>query len=101
MIELMKKTMMMGFGLAAMTRDKVEELAREMAKQADLSAEKGQEFVNEVMDRAEKARGDFESSVQKAVNEQLKNINIATREDVADLTARLEKIEQALASNAD
>ncbi len=100
MIELFKKTMLMGVGLAAMTRDRVEEMAREIAKSADMSAEKGQQFVRDVLDRAEKARDDFESTVQKAVNDTLRKTDLPTRDDIQQLNARIERLEQALASKS-
>ena len=72
MTELIKKTLLMGVGLAALTKDKVEELAREVAHSAKLSSEKGQEFVDTVVDRAEKARTDLEARVQRLVQDNLK-----------------------------
>ncbi len=100
MIELIKKTMLMGVGLAAMTRDKVEEMAREMARNAQLSSEKGQEFIDEVMQRADKAREEFEASVRKAVNDNLARTNVATRDDIADLKTRIEKLEALLSQKS-
>ncbi len=97
MTDLIKKTLLMGVGLAAMTKDKVEELAREIADTAKLSSDKGQEFVNTVVDRAEKARKDLETTVQRVVKDNLKKLDLPSRDDVAALTARLEKLEQTLA----
>ena len=54
MIDVIKKTMLMGVGLAAMTKDKVEEYARDLADSAKLSSEKGKKFVEEVVERAER-----------------------------------------------
>lgn len=97
MMEFMKKVMFTSMGLAAMTRDKVEELAKEFANQAHLSNEKGKEFVDELVARSEKARKELESNVQRMVNDRLRQANIATHEDVAQLNARLEQLEKLLA----
>ena len=35
MLDIIKKTMLMGAGLAAMTRDKIEELAKELTERSD------------------------------------------------------------------
>ena len=45
MFELIKKTLLTGVGLAVMTKDKVEELGKELASQAKLSENEGKEFV--------------------------------------------------------
>jgi len=100
MIELMKKTLLAGVGLTLMTKDKVEEVAREMVKNAQMSREKGEEFVKEAVARAQKGREDLEATVQRIVKETLKKTNLPTRDDVAELTARLERLEQALAAKS-
>ena len=98
MIELVKKTLLTGVGLAYMTKDKIEEIARELAKSAELSKDKGQEFVNEVIERGETARKDLEATVQGLVNDSLEKTNLATREDIDRLVARIEELEAKLAS---
>jgi polyhydroxyalkanoate synthesis regulator phasin len=94
MIDLLKKTLLAGVGLTLLTKDKVEELAREMAKSAQLSREKGEEFVEEAVARAEKGRADLEATVQRLVREALAKADVPTREDYARLAARVERLEQ-------
>jgi polyhydroxyalkanoate synthesis regulator phasin len=93
MIDLIKKTVLMGVGLAAMTKEKVEEVAREIAKNAQLSSEKGQEFVDEVVGRAEKARAELDATVQRLINERLRKADVATKSDFAALEARIARLE--------
>ncbi|MCK4342269.1 MAG: phasin family protein [Phycisphaerae bacterium] len=101
MIDLMKKTLLTGVGLGLMTKDKVEEIAREIANAAQLSTDKGQEFVDEAVARAKKGREDLEATVQRLVSESFKKADLPTREDLAELTARLEKLEQHCAAQHD
>lgn len=96
MIDLMKKTLLTGVGLAALTADKVEELAREFVKSAQLSSEKGQEFIKEVTQRAEKARTDLEATVRRVVNDSLRKTDLATHDDVSRLEARIAELERKL-----
>jgi len=96
MIELIKKTFFTGLGLAALTKEKVEEIAREIAKAAEMSSEKGQQFVDEAVKRAEQTRQEFESAIQRVVVQTLARSNLATRQDFDRLVARIEQLEQAL-----
>lgn len=96
MIDLIKKSFFTGIGLAAMTKEKVEEMAREWAKAAQLSADKGQEFVKEALDRSEKARREFEDLVGRYVHEAVKQSKLATHDDIVKLTSRIKHLEQAL-----
>ncbi len=99
MFELIKKTLLAGIGLGLMTRDKVEEVARDLAKSANLSAEKGQEFVDEAVNRAKKSRAELEATFQRVVTDMLRKAEVPTREDVTRLTARIEQLERRLAEH--
>ena len=72
MFELIKKTLLAGVGLAVMSKERAESLAREIAETAKLSSEKGQEFVNEVVGRSEKLRKELEQTIERVVSETLK-----------------------------
>jgi polyhydroxyalkanoate synthesis regulator phasin len=100
MIDLMKKTLLAGVGLSLMTKDKVEEVARDIAKSAQLSADKGQAFVDEAVARAKKGREELDALVQRAVNEAVRKANLPTRADITQLTQRLEALERTLAAKS-
>ena len=100
MLDLMKKTLLAGVGLTLMTKDKVEEIAREIAKSANLSADKGQDFVNEAVARAKKGREEFDALVQRTVHDAVRKANLPSRDDITQLAARLGKLEQILASKS-
>lgn len=96
MFDTMKQTLLMGVGLAAMTKDKAEQWARDVASQAKLSAEKGQEFVKEVSQRAEKAREDLQATVRRMVDDSLRHTSLATRDQLEAIEARLARLEDLL-----
>ncbi len=100
MFDLIKKTMLTGVGLAVMSKEKAEAMAREVADAAKLSSEKGQEFVNEVVGKSEKMRQELEETVQRVVNENLKRTNLPTRDDIAQLRARIDELERNLAAHS-
>jgi polyhydroxyalkanoate synthesis regulator phasin len=98
MFDLIKKTFLAGVGMTLMTKDKVEEVARDLAKSGQLSADKGQQFVEEAVARAKKGREELDALIQRAVNEAVRKANLPSRNDIAELSARLEKLEQNLGS---
>ena len=91
MIDLLKKTLLAGIGMTLMTKDKAEELAREIVKSAQLSADKGEEFVKEAVKRAERGRVDLEATIQRIVDETIKRTHLATRDDIVKLNARIDE----------
>lgn len=94
MIEVLKKAMYTGVGMALLTRDKLEELGQEMVKQADLGEEQGKKFIDDMMTQSEKAREEFTSKVNSLVGESLKSMNMVTRAEVDALKARIDELEK-------
>jgi polyhydroxyalkanoate synthesis regulator phasin len=59
MIDLIKKTLLAGVGLAAMTKDKVEELAEELTEEGELSEKEAKELLNDLLKRSKRAKKDL------------------------------------------
>ena len=92
MFELIKKTLLTGVGLAVMTKDKVEELGKELASQAKLSEHEGKEFVDHLLKQSETARKDFESRINSAVQKAVSGLNLASKDEVSKLSAKVEEL---------
>ena len=94
MFELIKKTMLTGVGLAAMTRDKVEELAKELTEKGEMTEKEGKELVNELVKKSEKARKDLEKRVEDTVHKVLEKMDVATKKDLAKLEKKIKSLKQ-------
>ena len=68
MFEALKKSIFAGIGLANMTKEKLEELSREIADQASLSEEQASEFSKELAHRAASARKDLADQIDKRMD---------------------------------
>ena len=96
MFDLIKKTMLTGVGMAAMTRDKVEALAKELAEKGKLTEKEGKELVDDLLKKSDKAKNDLEAQIEKVVKKIMKKMNLASREDILKLTERIKKLDRAL-----
>lgn len=96
MLDLIKKTLMAGVGMAAMTKDKIEELANDIAKKSKLSEKEGKKLITDFLKRSQTAKKDLESLIEKTVKKITKNLSIATREDMTKLTKRIKKLEDEI-----
>lgn len=94
MFELIKKTMLAGVGLAAVTKDKVEELARELTEKGEMSEKEGKELIDELLKKSEQARKDLETKVEDTVRKVLGKMAVATKEDIDSLSERIKNLEQ-------
>ncbi len=94
MQETIRKMMMFGVGLAAMTRDKIEELVNELVKKGEMSEKEGREFVNDLMEKSRKVTRDLEAKTEEMVAATLKKLNIPTRRELDDLRERVDRLEK-------
>ena len=92
MIDLIKKTLLTGVGLAVMTKEKVEELGKDLVSQAKLSEHEGKEFVDSLLKQSETARKEFETRINAAVQKAVSGLNLASKEEVARLSAKVEEL---------
>ncbi|MFH1077233.1 MAG: phasin family protein [Pseudomonadota bacterium] len=96
MIDILKKTLLTGIGLAAMTKEKIEQLAKELIQKGKLSEKEGKELVNDLLAKSKEAKNDMETTIEKIIKKTLKNLNIATREDIAKLTKKVKQLDDKI-----
>jgi len=82
-----------------MTKEKVEELAAELSKRADLTEKQGEALIADLLMESEKAARSLDDKVSAAVRSTLEKIEMATTRDVSALEERIVQIEQRLASD--
>ncbi len=91
MIDLLKKTMYMSLGLAEATREKLEEISRELVKKGELSEKEVRGFVDDLGRKSAEAKKALEKKVDEAVARALGRLNVATKDDLAALEKKLTK----------
>jgi polyhydroxyalkanoate synthesis regulator phasin len=89
MVELIKKAIYTGLGLAVLTKEKAEELVRELSQQAKLSEQEGKELFDSLLKQSEQARTDFQSTVNDAVVAAVNRLHLATKDEVASLRSEV------------
>ena len=92
MIDLIKKALYTGVGLAVLTKEKAEELVQELTKQAKLSEHEGKELFDGLLKQSEQARNDFQAKVDETVLAVVKRLNLATKDEVASLKAKIDEL---------
>ena len=97
MFELVKKTLFLGFGLATLPQEKLEDLGREVARQAKLSESKARELQLELTNKAEQARQALGAEIDRRVDRAFAKVGVARSKDATDLAARLAALERAVA----
>jgi len=93
MLDAIHKMFLAGVGLAAMTKDKIDEHVKELVEKGKLTEKEGRELAEDVLKKSKQAKKDLEKQVEKQVQQTLQTLQIASKEDVEKLEARIEKLE--------
>ncbi len=96
MLDFVKKVMLTGVGMAALTKEKVEELAKDFAEKNDLSEKEGKQFVEDLLKKAEQARKDLQDQIEKAASSAIKNIKCSASDEIAELREEINQLKQLL-----
>jgi len=96
MKEYIRKAMLIGVGLVATTREKVEESIAELVKKGELSDKEGKELVNELFERSKKVKEEWDKRVERAIAEALSRLSISNKKELDELKMRVETLERTL-----
>ncbi len=96
MKELLKNALYIGAGAAFLTKEKIEELKAELIDKGKISQNEGKQFVDDLLAKSETARDQLELKINQIVDDQIKKLNIATRDDLAELRRMIEELQIAL-----
>jgi polyhydroxyalkanoate synthesis regulator phasin len=89
MIDLIKKAAFTGIGVASLTTEKVEELARELIDKSKMPEQEGEKFVEEMLKRAEESRESLKKQVEVLAMAALAKVQQVKAEEVAAIQAEL------------
>lgn len=93
MLESLKKALYAGVGLAFVTRDKIEEMAKRLAEEAKLSEGEGKKLVDEFLKKSEDAKAALDKMVSATVGSALDRLDIPKRSEIKALEARIAALE--------
>jgi len=72
MLNIIKKSMLTGIGLALIAKDEVEDLAKELVNKGKMSENEGTKFLEDLQKRYDQTQQKLEEKVQKAVKDFMK-----------------------------
>ena len=93
MIELIKKTLLAGVGLAYMTKEKAEEAAKKIVSEAKIAEGEGKKFVDEMIKKSEEARAGIEKAVNSGVQAALSKLDLPSKAEIKKLEDRIKALE--------
>lgn len=96
MKEMFKNVMYAGIGAAFLTKEKIEELKGDLIEKGRISQEEGKQFVDDLLRKSEKAKDQLDLWINKRVEDRVKQLNLATKDEVAELQRKIEELQVAI-----
>ena len=100
MKEILKSILYTGIGAAFLTKEKIEEIQKDLSEKGKLSQEEGKQFMEELRLKSEKAREQLDLWVNKRVEERVRQLNLVTKDEIADLQRKIDELHAIVASSS-
>lgn len=96
MMDVLKKAMLAGIGIASLTMDKVEELTKEVIDKGNLSEQEGEKFLQDIQKRAEESREAMRQQIDRLVESTIGRMQLARISDLEKLQAEIEGLRKEI-----
>ena len=101
MLNIIKKSMLTGIGLALIAKDEVEDLARELVNKGKMSENEGTKFLEDLQKRYDETQTKLEEKVQTAVKDFMKKADVVTGDELKGLKKEIRELKKAISEGPD
>jgi len=95
MIDVLKKVLLTGVGVAALSKEKIEELARDLAEKGKMTEQEGKALVDQLLTSSDEARQELQKQVEEKVALALDKMDLAKKSEVEALKQEIEVLKKA------
>lgn len=101
MLNIIKKSMLTGIGLALIAKDEVEDLAIEFVKKGKMSEKEGTKFLEDLRKRYDETQKQLEARVQQVVKDFMKKADVVTGDELKGLKKEIRELKKAISEGTD
>jgi polyhydroxyalkanoate synthesis regulator phasin len=101
MLNIIKKSMLTGIGLALIAKDEVEDLAKELVNKGKMSETEGSKFLEDLQKRYDETQKRLEEKVQQAVKDFMKKADVVTGDELKGLKKEIRDLKKAISEAGD
>jgi polyhydroxyalkanoate synthesis regulator phasin len=89
--EIIKKTLLFGIGVGAITKEKADELVNEMKKKGYVDVKEGKKLVNDLLGQSLRAQKQVRNLIETQVKAAMRKSPFATKQELRNLEKKLKK----------
>lgn len=95
-MNLFEKVINLGFGAVSLTREKAEEMVRELDEKGEMSREEARQAVDKAMKKGEEEKIQIKQMIRDEINSFKNSDNNVSRKELEILEARIKELESRL-----
>ncbi len=99
MKEIIEKSINLGLGIAATTKEKVENLVDDLIAKGQLEKQERSKAVKEIMTKLEKSETEFREKTRAVVNESINNFGFVTKKEINNLKETISDLQKKINKN--
>ncbi len=96
MFDELRRMALFGSGIAELTRNRAEQMVKDLVKAGDLRREQAQGAVRDMLEMARANRRELLGLVRAEIQDQIENLGVANKRDVDRLERRVTRLEDEL-----
>lgn len=94
MLDIIKKGMLAGIGAAVITKESAEKVLSELVEKGRISTAEAKETAEKLAEQGRREYENASEALQDAFDKMLRKAHVATQAELADLAARVERLEK-------
>ena len=96
MIDIFRKTFLIGLGLTSLTREKAEEFIDELIKRGEIESKEKGKAVDDLIQKAKEEEEKFNKKLDEALQKTINNMGLPTKKDIENLENRIKDLESII-----
>jgi len=101
MLNIIKKSMLTGIGLALIAKDEVEDLVKELVNKGKMSENEGTKFLEDLQKRYDETQKKLEEKIQQAIKDFMKKADVVTGDELKGLKKEIRDLKKAISEAGD
>ncbi|HHY41980.1 MAG TPA: hypothetical protein GX514_03920 [Thermoanaerobacterales bacterium] len=93
---MLKQMLYAGIGLAAITKEKAEEVISELIKKGEMSKEEGKDLLNTLINRMQEESERLKLKINEQVEHTITSMNLVRKSQLDEILQRLDELEKKL-----
>jgi polyhydroxyalkanoate synthesis regulator phasin len=93
---MLKQMLYAGIGLAAVTKEKAEEVIAELIKKGEMSKEEGKDILNTLMNRMQEESEKLKQKINEQVEHTITSMNLVRKSQLDEVLRKLDELEKKL-----